>query len=92
MGGGKCTEMKLTAKEREEILKEIAAEAPEPDNDYVTIQEIARLLGTVNSNQMARNIKNAGYKKKKVFVSGHYHNALTIVDAKKFIAEWRARN
>ncbi len=90
MGGGKCTDMRLTAAEREDILKTIGI-AP-VDNDFITVREIVKIIGTIKDCQMRKRIIEGGYRIKKVYISGRYLNALTIADAKNFIAEWRGRN
>jgi hypothetical protein len=89
MGGGTIENIKITAHDREEIVKGLSAQVV-VDNDFVTMQELASILQTTAATVM-RHVINKNYTIKRVTISGKWNNAISTADAKQFIKEKKAK-
>jgi hypothetical protein len=84
MGGGSSEKIVFTESERKKFIQEIKNELVD-DNNYITINELTKILNAGCTNTICRRIEKAGFKIKKRYVEGKLHNTLTIDDARIFI-------
>lgn len=91
MGGGKCERVPLTEEEREAMISEIAESARETiaDYDYMTLSEIAGIIGVSCAQTVKYMLAKKGIEIKKRYINetGKMTNVVSIEDGKRFIEE-----